>query len=522
MAAIQDDELAAYRVLQSRDPRFDGVFYAAVTSTGIYCRPSCPARTPKPANVRFYPSAAAAQCAGFRACRRCLPDATPGSPEWDVSADVTGRAMRLIGDGLVDREGVGGLARRLGYSPRHLNRLLTTTMGAGPLALARARRAQIARALIESSELSLTGVAFAAGFASVRQFNDTMREVYAATPSQLRGPTHRGRQGRIELHLGVRTPFAGEQLLAFLGARAVPGIESVEGDAYSRTLALPHGPATVRVRLTDQPCGRGAVPVQFRLADHRDLAAGVERVRRLLDADADPMAIASHLEPDPIIGPLVRQWPGLRVPGHVDGAEVAVRALLGQQITVAAARTLASRLAQRFGMALPADLAEPGLTRVFPTVATLAGLVDPAAGAGLVDPAGRADSTGLAGAVAEGLPMPRARSRALQALCVALADGVIRLDRSQPRDEVRSGLLAIPGVGPWTADYIAMRALGDPDVFLPTDVGVKNALRAAGADPSLASDAAEAWRPWRSYAQMYLWQSLGLPTQKENTHVDRH
>ncbi len=498
MVTTQDDELAAYRVLQSRDPRFDGVFYAAVTSTGIYCRPSCPARTPKPDRVRFYPSAAAAQGAGFRACKRCLPDATPGSPEWDVSADVTGRAMRLIGDGLVDREGVVGLARRLGYSPRHLNRLLTTTMGAGPLALARARRAQTARVLIESSELTLTDVAFAAGFASVRQFNDTIREVYAATPSQLRGPAHRRRQGRIELHLGVRTPFAGAQLLAFLHARAVPGIESVEGDAYLRTLALPHGPATVRVRLTDQPRGRGAVPVQFRLTDHRDLAAGVERVRRLLDADADPVAIASHLEPDPIIGPLVRRWPGLRVPGHVDGAELAVRALLGQQITVAAARTVASRLAEWFGMALPVELAEPGLTRLFPTAADLADLGP------------------------EDLPMPRARSRALRALSCALADGVVRLDRSQPRDEVRSALVAILGVGPWTADYIAMRALGDPDVFLPTDVGVKNALRAAGADPSRASDVAEAWRPWRSYAQMYLWQSLGLPTQKENTHVDRH
>lgn len=489
---------AEYRVLQSRDPRFDGLFYAAVTSTGIYCRPSCPARTPRPDNVRFYPSAAAAQGAGFRACKRCLPDATPGSPDWDVTADVTGRAMRLIGDGLVDRDGVAGLAHRLGYSPRHLNRLLTTTLGAGPLALARARRAQTARVLIESSDLPLTDVAFAAGFASVRQFNDTMREVYAATPSQLRGPAHRGRRGGIELHLGVRTPFAGSALLAFLQARAVPGVESVEGDQYSRTLALPHGPATVRVRLTDLPCGRGVVPVEFRLADHRDLAAGVERVRRLIDADADPVAVADHLNPDPIIGPLVRRRPGLRVPGHVDGDEVSIRAVLGQQVTVAAARTLASRLAERFGMALPPQLAEPGLTRLFPSALELAELAP------------------------QDLAMPRSRARAVQALCAALADGEVRLDRSQPRDAVRSALLAIPGVGPWTADYIALRALGDPDVFSPTDVGVRNALRAASVDPAGAVGLSQAWRPWRSYAQIHLWQSLGLPRQKENPRVDRH
>jgi AraC family transcriptional regulator of adaptative response / DNA-3-methyladenine glycosylase II len=485
------DPETCYRALKSRDRRFDGVFYIAVRTTGIYCRPSCPARTPAFHNVTFHASPASAQGAGYRACKRCLPDATPGSPDWDVAATAAGRAMRLISDGVVDREGVEGLAHRVGYTPRHLSRILTTELGAGPLALARAKRAQTARVLIETTELSFSDVAFAAGFASVRQFNETVREVYAATPTALRG--RRGRQagqGMVTVRLAVRTPFAGTPLLDFLAMRAVPGVEAAGPGWYARTLALPHGTGTVRLDVPDVPeTGQTAfVRATLSLEDLRDTTAATERARRLLDADCDPVAVADEFAGDPVIGPLVRGLPGLRVPGHVDGNEIAVRAVLGQQVSVAGARTAAARLTERYGrqVANPVD----GLTHVFPDAATLAGL----------EP--------------EELPMPRSRGRALIALCTALADGSLALDRGPDRDDVRARLLDIPGIGPWTADYIALRALGHPDVFLPTDLGTHHALTGLGQDPARAAELAERWSPWRSYAQMHLWQTL-TPTSKE-------
>ena len=478
------DAESCYRAVKSRDRRFDGVFYTAVRTTGIYCRPSCPARTPAFHNVTFHPTAASAQTAGYRACKRCLPDATPGSPDWDVAADVAGRAMRLIGDGVVDREGVDGLARRVGYTTRHLSRILTHQLGAGPLALARAKRAQTARVLLETTDLGAADVAFAAGFSSVRQFNDTVREVYASTPTRLRGGRRSGSGGTLELRLAVRTPFAGRALLAFLTTRAVAGVEATSASSYARTLRLPHGVGTVELTLDDHPeSGPTAfVPATFRLSDLRDLSAAVERVRRLLDADCDPVAIADSFAGDPVLGRLVREWPGLRVPGHVDGDELAVRAVLGQQVTVAAARTAAARLTAQYGEPVPHPVA--GLTHLFPTAARL----------GELDP--------------ESLPMPRSRGRALVAMCRALADGDLSLDRAGDRDDVRRRLLEIPGIGPWTADYIALRALGDPDVFLPTDIGVRDALRLLDRDPAEAATLAEAWRPWRSYAQLHLWQAL--------------
>jgi AraC family transcriptional regulator, regulatory protein of adaptative response / DNA-3-methyladenine glycosylase II len=489
MAAItspmHQDRESCYRAVKSRDRRFDGVFYTAVSTTGIYCRPSCPARTPAFHNVSFHPTAAAAQAAGFRACKRCLPDATPGSPDWDVAADVAGRAMRLIGDGVVDREGVDGLAARLGYTTRHLSRLLGRELGAGPLALARAKRAQTARVLLETTSLSAADVAFAAGFSSVRQFNDTVREVYASTPTRLRGGRGEGTQGgALTLRLAVRTPFAGGALLEFLGQRAVRGVELVSGTTYARTLRLPHGTGTVELELADHPeQGPTAfVPATFRLDDLRDLTAAVERVRRLLDADCDPVAVRDAFTGDPVLGPLVRRDPGLRVPGHVDGEELAVRAVLGQQVTVAAARTVAGRLTEQYGE----PVAEPreGLTHLFPASAALAEL----------EPGG--------------LAMPRSRAGALVATSRALAEGRLSLDRGADRADVRRALLEVPGIGPWTADYIALRALGDPDVFLPTDIGIRDALRALDLRHADAADLAERWRPWRSYAQLHLWRSL--------------
>ncbi|MGN0065367.1 MAG: AlkA N-terminal domain-containing protein [Nocardioides sp.] len=486
------DDASRYRAVSSRDRRFDGVFYTAVRTTGIYCRPSCPARTPAEANVTFHPTAASAQAAGYRACKRCAPDATPGAPGWDVDGDLAGRAMRLIADGLVDREGVEGLAGRLGYTPRHLSRLLQGQLGAGPLALARARRAQQARVLIEGTDLPFADVAFAAGFASVRQFNDTVREVYASTPSSMRGSRRSpDAAGRVEVRLPVRTPYAGRALLDFLAVRAVPGVEVVSGRTYSRTLRLPHGTGVVSLELPDvSEAGETAhARARFVLSDLRDLGAATERVRRLLDADCDPVAVADVLSRDGRLAPLVRAVPGLRVPGHVDGHEVAVRAVLGQQVTVAAARTHAARLVAAAGDAVETGV--DGLTHLFPDAASVAE-VDPSV-----------------------LAMPRARASALRGMCAALAAGEVDLGRATPRDDVRASLLALPGIGPWTADYVAMRALGHPDCFLPRDTGTRDAFTALGLDPGLADETAQAWRPWRSYAQMYLWQSHTLPARPE-------
>jgi AraC family transcriptional regulator of adaptative response / DNA-3-methyladenine glycosylase II len=476
MAHVIEDQDRCYRAVVSRDRRFDGVFYTGVLTTGIYCRPSCPAVTPHRKNVRFFATAAAAQQAGLRACKRCRPDTTPGSPEWDVRADVAGRAMRLINDGVVERSGVPGLAARLGYSERQLNRVLVATLGAGPLALARARRAQTARVLVETTAMPLADVAFAAGFASVRQFNATMHETYGVAPSQLRGGRGSAlRGGDVEVRLAVREPFDGTTLLDFLRVRAVPGVEEVVGETYRRTLRLPHGPGVVA--LTPLPSFVRCVLTLHSLAD---LPVAVERCRRLLDLDADPVAVVDALGGDPVLGPLVAKRPGLRVPGHVDGAEVAVRAVLGQQVSVAAARTLAARLVAAYGEPLPAPSGT--LTHLFPAPGVLAD--------------------------AASLPGPAARERALRSLCAALASGSLDLDRGADRVAAFAGLVALPGIGPWTASYVALRALGDPDAFLPTDLGVRHALAALAPGVAPAA-AAEAWRPWRSYALLHLWTSLG-------------
>ena len=487
---IEDFE-RCYRAVQGKDARFDGWFFTAVTSTGIYCRPSCPAITPKRANVRFYPTAAAAQLAGFRACKRCRPDATPGSPEWNMRADVVGRAMRLIADGVVDRDGVRGLAARLGYSERHLHRQLTAEVGAGPIALARAQRAQTARILIETTELPFAQVAFGAGFASIRQFNDTVREVFASTPTELRAkarPFGHARSapaadlaglGRIALRLAVRQPFDGDGLLAFLGPRAVPGIEELTGATYRRTLDLPHGPAVID--LTPAP---DHVRCAVRLHDLRDLASAVQRARRLLDLDADPTAVSDVLGDDELLAPLVAKSPGRRSPGHVDGAELATRAVLGQQVSVTAARTHTARLVMAVGTRL--DRPDGGLTHLFPAPAAVADL-DPAL-----------------------LAMPASRRRTILGLAAALAGGEITIDAGTDRARLERQLTGLPGIGPWTAAYIALRGLGDPDVFLPSDLGVRRALERLGipADPRHAASRAQAWRPWRSYALHHLWASL--------------
>lgn len=476
-----DDPEQCYRAVASRDSRFDGWFVTAVRTTGIYCRPSCPAITPRRRNVSFYASAAAAQRQGFRACKRCRPNATPGSPEWNTRADVVGRAMRLIADGVVDREGVRGLAAQLGYSDRHLNRLLTTEMGAGPLALARVQRAQTARLLIETTQISFTDVAFAAGFASVRQFNDTVREVFDVAPSEMRSGRGQRTVGpaTVTVQLARREPFNALAIFEFLGLRAVPGVEAWDGVTYSRVLTLPHGCGTVALRPIDH-----SIHCELRLDDWRDLQAAVQRCRRLLDLDADPVAIDALLGSDPALAPLVAARPGLRSPAHVDGNELAVRAVLGQQVSLAGARTHAARLVQAVGDPLRRAIGE--LTHAFPTAAAIAA----------IDP--------------EQLAMPKARRTALLGLCSSLARGDVVIDAGVDRAELNTRLLAMPGIGPWTAAYIAMRALGDPDVFLATDLGVRHGLERVGLDgsPKAAALAAQAWRPWRSYALHHLWAQL--------------
>ena len=493
------DTEAAYRAVQSRDARFDGSFYTGVRTTGIYCRPSCSARTPHRRNVDFYPSAAAAQRAGFRACKMCRPDATPGSPDWNARADLAGRAVRLIADGVIDREGVPGLARRLGYSERQLTRTLVSEMGAPPLALARAQRAHTARILLENTELAASDVAFAAGFASIRQFNDTVREVYGCTPTELRRrPDGRpGEPGTIELRLAYRQPMELDRTLNFLAQRAIPGVEDYDGTTYRRTLRLPHGAGLVALAP-----GTGYVRATLRLVDHRDLAAAVARIRRLLDLDADPQAVDEVLSRQPVLAGLVRQRPGLRSPGGVDGFEMAIRAVVGQQISVSGARTVLGRLAARYGQ--PAFDSGPDWL-LFPSPERVAEL-DPAE-----------------------LPMPTARGRTIVTIAAAVAAGELELDAGSDRDATRQRLLALTGVGAWTADYLLMRAVGDPDVYLATDLGVRRALdrlgrqpavpaadpldpssaapepSAASLDPSAASLDPTSAAPWRSYLTHHLW-----------------
>ncbi|MEX2551574.1 MAG: AlkA N-terminal domain-containing protein [Actinomycetota bacterium] len=478
-----DDDFC-FRAIQSRDSRFDGWFFTAVVTTGIYCRPSCPAMTPKRANVRFFPSAAAAHGAGFRACKRCRPDASPGSPEWNYRADLVGRAMRLIADGVVDRGGVADLAGRLGYSERHLNRLLLAEVGAGPLAIARAQRAQAARLLLETTDLPITSVAFAAGFASIRQFNETIRSVFDLTPTALRQralPVDglRGAAGTIAIRLPYRSPLAAEELFGFLALRAIPGVESGDSLSYRRTLTLPYGTAIVELHHAGDH-----VACKLSLEDVRDLAAAVQRSRRLLDLDADPKAVDDQLGADPILGQMIAGHPGLRSPGAADANELAIRAVLGQQVSVATARAQAARLVQSAGVTLPAPSGT--LTHLFPSSDAL----------GAMDP--------------ETLPMTRAKGRSVVGLAQALADGKIVLDPGADREEVSAKLIELDGIGPWTAAYIRLRGLGDQDVFMPSDLGIRKALERLGArgDPKSAAAMAQRSRPWRSYALHHLWLSL--------------
>lgn len=475
-----------YRAIDSRDTRFDGQFVTAVRTTGIYCRPSCPARTPKPSNVSFYATSAAAHEAGYRACKRCLPEAAPGSPEWNLRSDTTARAMRLIADGVVEREGVPALAARLGYSSRHLTRLLTAELGAGPLALSRAQRAHTARMLLVGTDLSASDVAFSAGFASIRQFNDTIREVFGMTPSELRA-RRRGSAphtpGAIELVLPHRDPFDSAGVFAWLRDRAIAGAEVATEHSFARTLRLAGGPAWFAIHRDDQ----GRMRLRARLTDLADLTALVARSRRLFDLDADPLAVDEALSRHPEIAPRVAMIPGIRAPGCAEPHEMLIRAIVGQQITVVAARTALSRLVEHLGE--PVEEFE-GTDRLWPTMATIA-------------------ERGH-----EVLRGPAARIRAITGAAAALADGSLILTTGDDGAAQRDALLAMPGIGSWTADYVRMRVIGDPDVTLPGDVVVRAGAAARGipSDPRGFTAWAARTAPWRSYLTAHLWRAAPSPT----------
>lgn len=479
-----DDIETRYRAVSARDARFDGRFVVAVTSTGIYCRPSCPARTPRRENVRFYAVPAAAVAAGFRACRRCRPDAVPGSREWDHRGDLAARALRLVANGVVDEVGVSGLARRLAVSERHLNRTLVGELGVGPLALARTRRAQTARLLLEQSDLPVSQVAFAAGFASIRQFNDVIRQEFGDVPSRLRrrGPTadRPAQGGPLVLRLATRAPWDAAGTLGFLSARAVPGVEHVGDGRYQRRLRTRDG----EVALDAWP-ERGRLAVRLRMPSLASLRPTVAATRRLFDLDADPVAVDAVLGADRALAPLVAARPGLRVPGSVDGFEAVVRAVVGQQVSVAGARTLLGRIAGRCAQS-PAPARE---ATAYP------GLVFPAA-------------DDLLAADLSGLGLTGRRVTTLRDVAARVVDGRLDLHPGGDLAAQRSALLEVPGIGPWTVEYVAMRALGDPDAYPADDLVLRRWVRTRDAEPNR-------WRPWRAYAAIHLWASAHAPTAEE-------
>ncbi|MCX7521418.1 helix-turn-helix domain-containing protein [Microbacterium sp. STN6] len=479
------DPDACYRATAGRDSRWDGRMYLGVVTTGIYCRPSCPARTPLQKNCLFFATAAAAVASGFRACKRCRPDALPGSRDWDTRGDLSGRAVRMIRDGVIDEVGVAGLASRLAVSERHLLRVLVEEVGATPLQLNTTRRAHAARTLIEQTAMSLADVAFASGFGSVRQFNDVMRSEFGVAPSTYRRP--RGsepvegaaasdRLPEIVLRLRYRPPFETAALRRFLAAHAVAGLETSDEQAgeHSRVIAAAHGPALVTIAW-DRSGGNHLV-VRMRLASLADLMPVVSTVRRWLDLDADPALTGDALAADPLLAPLIAKRPGLRLPGAIDGSETALFTVLGQQVSLAAARTFQARLVARFGTPLP------GGFMTSPDAAAIAA----------------AETEPLRAA----LGLTTSRVRALQALARALADG-LRLVPGQDRKQVRAALLELPGIGPWTADYVTLRCLGDPDAFPADDLVLKRALGVSSARAAL--DRSATWSPWRGYALMHLW-----------------
>ena len=465
-----------YRAVQSRDPRFDGRFFTGVKTTGIYCRPVCPATTPSRKNVDFYWCAAAAEKAGFRPCKRCRPETSPGTPAWLGTSATVSRALHYIGEGCLDSGTVEDLAFRLGMGGRHLTRLFEDHLGAAPVAVAQTRRVHFARNLIEQTDLPMARIALAAGFGSVRRFNVLVKKVFHATPSQLRqrAGTVSATGNTLVYRLAYRPPYEWAALASFLKGRAIPGVELVTPEAYRRTIAVNGKSGILEV---GPIAGKDHLLLSVSLQDLDGVIGLVSRVRRMFDCSADPAAIGDHLAADPLLAPLVRRRPGLRLPSAWDPFEMTVRAILGQQVSVAAATTIAGRLVDRLGT--PIASPQEGLTHLFPSPATVAA----------------ADLAGL------GLTTRRAET--VKVFAAAVASGRLVLDAPLGVEEFAARMAALPGIGPWTAQYVAMRALGEPDGFPASDLGLKHA--SPGVDLATRS---ENWRPWRSYAALHLWASL--------------
>jgi AraC family transcriptional regulator of adaptative response / DNA-3-methyladenine glycosylase II len=478
------DHDACYRAISVRDARFDGRFFTGVKTTGIYCRSVCPARTPRSQNVVFYPSAAAAQEAGFRPCLRCRPETAPDLGAWRGTSNTVSRALSLIEMGALDETDVDTLAGRVGIGQRQLRRLFDQHLGASPIAVAQTRRVLLAKQLVHETRLPMTEIALASGFGSLRRFNETFLALFGRPPTALRRAAGRdvpaGGQGEVSLLLRYRPPYHWPAMLGFLATRAIAGVERVEGDVYRRTIELDgrHGTVTV------QPAGGHALRATVRFPKLSALPRIIGRIRRVFDLAADPDSIAVQLAKDPALAPLIAARPGLRVPGAWDGFESAVRAVLGQQVTVGAAVRLAGKLVARYGEPLVHPEPRAGLTHVFPQAARLA----------------RADLSALG--------LPRSRAAALSAVAAAVVADPEIFAAGRSLDEAIAQLRSLPGIGEWTAHYIAMRQLREPDAFPAADIGLMRALaNPQGLRPSARQllARAEQWRPWRAYAAQHLW-----------------
>lgn len=481
---------------RSRDARFDGLFFVAVTSTRIYCRPMCPAPSPKPRNVAYYPNAAAAEAAGFRPCLRCRPELAPGDGTWRRGDETVARALKLIDQGALAERPLAQLAQSLGLGERQLRRLFSDRLGASPVGVHATRRLLFAKQLLTETRLPITQVALAAGYGSLTRFNTTFRDAYRMAPRDLRKRDIAARDEGLSLRLGYRPPYDFEAMLDFLRGRALPGVEHVDGESYTRVIGTPAAPGWLRVGRADAKAGEHALSLELHGAAPGELLGIVQRLRRMFDLDADPQAIAAALSRDARLRPLLRKRPGLRLPSGWDGFEIAVRAIIGQQVSVAAARTLTARLAQRFGHALEGDAAmqfPASLTHLFPT------------------PDALADADGTA------IGLTRARAQAVRTVARALLDGDADFRSERTLEDFVARWVALPGIGPWTAHYMALRALGHPDAFPAEDLVLQKAVPIDGSRLSAKAltARAEAWRPWRGYAVIHLWrESMLAPAKK--------
>jgi AraC family transcriptional regulator, regulatory protein of adaptative response / DNA-3-methyladenine glycosylase II len=491
------DRTACYRAISTRDARFDGRLFVGVKTTGIYCRPICPARTPKFDNVLFYPSAAAAQEAGFRPCLRCRPEISPELAFWRGTSTTVCRALALIEAGGLDESDVEGLANRLGVGARQLRRLFRQHVGASPIAVAQTRRVLLAKQLIHETSLPMAEVALAAGFNSLRRFNETFLQLFGRSPATLRcvHDSARREAGALSVRLAYRPPYDWDAMLAFLAARAIPDVELVSGNIYRRTIAVGENCGVISVA----PSDKNRIDVSVRFANMAALPSIIARVRRVFDLAADPDTIGEHLSLDPALAPLVSARPGLRVPGAWDGFELAVRAIFGQPITIPAGTSLLGRLAQAHGAPLPATTKGiEGLGRLFPSPARLA----------------NADLAALG--------MWRPRALAVTSLAQAISADSAIFSRGASLEQAVVKLRQLPGIGEWTAQYIAMRELREPDAFAAADIGLMRAMATADGrrpSPSELLSRAEAWRPWRAYAALHLWAAcIERRTAVEKTH----